>query len=345
MKEGQIKFVELEHEYSSIEEGKKVIWLSNTTFIGKFKDKFEESAEFWLHYKVVQDLLGMSSTDEEEQKLFNKEFSRLMRSKGLSFDDKNLEQLKKIASKMVRWETVVARTGLKQKQWDDKKNDACNVGTEFHEYKEEEAFRTGKIEMNGRVVDFNGNGKYNKDAKLEKYSQDLTGLVGAKAELLVYCKEVVINGEKLTVYLCGQVDKCNFRQMQFRPNVVDTFVDIDDYKTNEEIQMENKYQKMKYPVNHLDDCNYNHYALQISLYAYMLEQQGYKVGDLSISHHDIKKKGMKKTLNDEIGKEKVRVIHLPYLKDEIEAMILHYFKGLPMKRELTALDKIFSKMK
>lgn len=349
MKEGQIKFVESTHEYSSIEKGKKVIWISCTTFIGKFKDKFEESSEFWAHYKVVQDMLGMSSNDEEEQEKLKKEFSKLMISKGLSFKEKSLAQLEKVASKLVRWEMVKQRVEGKFKQWDETRNDACEVGTEFHEYKEEEAFRKGALEMNGRMVNFNDSGTYNKDAKLEKYSGELTGLNGAKVELLIYLKSVklIVEGkeEEIDVYLCGQVDKCNFRQVEFTRGIVDTYVDIDDYKTNKEIELENPFQKMKEPISHLDDCNYNHYALQISLYAYMLEQKGYKIGTLSITHHDIKKKGMKKKLNDLVGTENKRVIFVPYLKDEIEKMILFYFKQVTVVKEPSPLDLIFSKLK
>ena len=38
------------------------------------------------------------------------------------------------------------------------------------------------------------------------------------------------------------------------------------------------------PLQHLDDCNYIHYCLQISIYAWMLEQEGYVVRDLRFTH-------------------------------------------------------------
>jgi hypothetical protein len=40
---------------------------------------------------------------------------------------------------------------------------------------------------------------------------------------------------------------------------------------------------MNFPVEHLEDCNYNHYALQLSLYALMIELWfKVKIGRLTI---------------------------------------------------------------
>lgn len=48
-----------------------------------------------------------------------------------------------------------------------------------------------------------------------------------------------------------------------------------DLKTNKEIKTENIFEQMKPPLTHLDDCNYNHYALQLSLLRYLAEQEQY----------------------------------------------------------------------
>ena len=45
-----------------------------------------------------------------------------------------------------------------------------------------------------------------------------------------------------------------------------------DWKTNKEIKKSNKYQKMTGICSHLDDCNYNHYMLQLNLYARLLDK-------------------------------------------------------------------------
>ena len=54
---------------------------------------------------------------------------------------------------------------------------------------------------------------------------------------------------------------------------------------------------------------------------------------------------MKKKLNDVIGTENKRVIFVPYLKDEIEKMILFYFRQVTAVKEPSPLDLIFSKLK
>jgi hypothetical protein len=43
-----------------------------------------------------------------------------------------------------------------------------------------------------------------------------------------------------------------------------------DWKRSKEIKRSNRYQKMLPPLNHLDDCNYWHYALQLNLYRFVL---------------------------------------------------------------------------
>jgi ATP-dependent exoDNAse (exonuclease V) beta subunit len=45
-----------------------------------------------------------------------------------------------------------------------------------------------------------------------------------------------------------------------------------DWKTNKEIKLSNKYQKMLGICSHLDDCSFNHYVLQLNLYAFLLKE-------------------------------------------------------------------------
>jgi hypothetical protein len=46
---------------------------------------------------------------------------------------------------------------------------------------------------------------------------------------------------------------------------------IYDWKRSKEIKFENKYGKGLEPLTHLDDCNFNHYTLQLNLYQFILE--------------------------------------------------------------------------
>lgn len=60
---------------------------------------------------------------------------------------------------------------------------------------------------------------------------------------------------------------------------------IFDYKTNQKGIQRNSFQdnRMFAPLEHLPDCNYYHYSIQLSLYAYMLwKETGFKCDGLSI---------------------------------------------------------------
>ena len=56
--------------------------------------------------------------------------------------------------------------------------------------------------------------------------------------------------------------------------VTKSIADVEDYKTNikKGIEFNSKYnQYMKYPVEHLQDCNFNQYSLQLSVYGLLYE--------------------------------------------------------------------------
>lgn len=71
---------------------------------------------------------------------------------------------------------------------------------------------------------------------------------------------------------------------------VQRFADIDDYKTNRRLRTRShqfangSYKMLKYPLNHLMDCEMVKYTLQLSLYMYMLESHGYAPGKMRLIH-------------------------------------------------------------
>ena len=71
--------------------------------------------------------------------------------------------------------------------------------------------------------------------------------------------------------------------------------------------------KMQYPLNNLDDVNYWHYAMQLSTYAWMMQQLNpeYEIEDLVLVHFD--------------HEGHMTVYHMPYLKKEV-GLMLGYFK-------------------
>lgn len=109
--------------------------------------------------------------------------------------------------------------------------------------------------------------------------------------------------------------------------------DFFDYKTNEAkgIEFDSVNRKkdppthynrfMLPPLDHLEDCNFNHYAMQLSCYAYMSQLTwGIKVGRLAILFID--------------NNLKLHVYPVPYLKLEAEALLKHHLSLKPLPQNV-----------
>lgn len=93
------------------------------------------------------------------------------------------------------------------------------------------------------------------------------------------------------------------------------------HNTNKKLDLKGFYDsrtkkttKMKFPLNTLDECNYSHYNLQLSTYAYMLTQKypEFIIEDLVLVHFD--------------HNDNMTVYHLPYLRDEVIRMLSFFEK-------------------
>ncbi len=109
-------------------------------------------------------------------------------------------------------------------------------------------------------------------------------------------------------FIAGTTDK--IMQCTSHPNSV---IDLDDYKTNlsKGIEYKSKYNEyMLGPLSHLQNCSYNKYALQLSIYAYLYQKKtGCKIGMLNI---------MFIPAQDHLS---FRRIPVPYLLHEVKAML------------------------
>ena len=84
-----------------------------------------------------------------------------------------------------------------------------------------------------------------------------------------------------------------------------------DWKRTQEIRTENAFRSMKEPLENLCDSNYWQYALQLNLYAFILEDQyGYSVGPLYlfVVHP---------------SKTAPRILEVPRLEHELQVLIEH----------------------
>lgn len=254
------------HSYQS-SDGDNINWVSVTSFVGLFKQKFDPVAQ------------SIKSSKNKRSKWYG------------------------IPPERIR--TIWANEGSR----------AVNHGSKYHDQREADITGIGTIERGGKPIPIikpifmNGV----KEAPIQKLKE------GIYPEHFVYLKSAGI---------CGQSD---------RVEVINNTIDVIDYKTNKEIKKEsfknweNISQKMIGPCEHLDDCNFNHYALQLSTYLYIIHKHNpsYLPGKL-ILHHIV----FEKTGDDEFGYpilkldpqgeaivKEVVPYEVPYLKSEVIAMI------------------------
>ena len=285
-KNGDICFNENTHKYW--DNSTKENFTSVTTLIHKFTQPFDE--EFWSKYKAIERMVSPDTF-----KLYKKDILSSKKIKDsfiidileLKLNDFNLE-----VSKI-------------RKEWDDKKKGSCERGTAIHLEKELSfysedvrkirSFKVGsKLEINGDFV-------------CEKNNFDLSIQDGIFPEFLVYYRS-----SDGILKIAGQIDLLIKQGND---------IYILDWKTNNELKFTSGFDfatkknvMMLYPLNNLMDCNMSHYGMQLSTYAWMLQQinPNFNVKALTIVH---------------IGHDNVTTYHdMQYLKSDVESMFSFFKK-------------------
>jgi hypothetical protein len=203
--------------------------------------------------------------------------------------------------------------------WKAEANRATTLGTWYHNCREGDICSFQDMERHGQTIPVFK--PIEKDGI--KYSPNQKLVDGIYPEHMVYLKSAGI---------CGQSDLVE---------VINGEVHITDYKTNKEIKTEGFTnwegitQKMNPPVAHLDDCHLMHYALQLSMYLYIILKHNPKLnpGTLTIHHVLFQESGRDKfdnpiTALDTNGDPIVLDVipyDLPYLKQEAINM-LHWLE-------------------
>ena len=225
--------------------------------------------------------------------------------------------LKTSKSKKSKWYGMTPEE-IKQ-AWSNEALRATTLGTWYHNCRESDICSLETIERHGATIPIIK--PIENDGIKISPNQKLTD--GVYPEHMVYLK---------SAGLCGQSDLVE---------VINGEVHITDYKTNKEIKTEGFTNwegvttKMNPPVKHLDDCNVNHYALQLSLYMYIILKHNPKLkpGTLTIHHILFEEVGKDKfgnpitaldTNGDPIVKDIVQY-DLPYLKTEVISL-LHWLE-------------------
>jgi len=228
--------------------------------------------------------------------------------------DKEGQAKKSAKNKKSKWYGMTAEQIIEA--WDNETERAINLGNFYHNQRESDMLDFKTIERNGIEVPIIKPLINDEGIKLAP-EQKLTD--GVYPEHLVYLK---------SVGLCGQADVVE---------VVDGYININDYKTNKEIKekgytnWEGITSKMFKPINHLDDCNLIHYSLQLSIYAYIIKKHNpsLKIGKLTIQHVKFKQIGedangypINEHYNGEPILDEIKMYEVPYLKDEVNSLMM-----------------------
>lgn len=187
------------------------------------------------------------------------------------------------------------------KEWADNAKQSTDYGTAIH------AGIEGYIKNKPTLYE---NNKY-KDICLRGYElvTQMIGKTGIRSEELIWNEQYKIAGQSDIVQFTN-----GFRSQKSKFATTKPTLNILDIKTNKSINFYSEYDdRLLYPLEHLHNCNYNIYSLQLSLYAYMIEQLNpeVKVGMLSLIHYDR-------------CKDEWIPYHCPYMLYEIKALLKIY---------------------
>lgn len=278
---GNIGFNEEFHRYIDLT-NPAVKFTSVTTMIEKFGQPFDK--EFWSAYKALEKLLDADSWKLEKKSLLSTK----------KFDPIILELHNITENDFNKTQQEILDT------WDEENRRSCERGTKIHAGLENSFYNKGKdISL----------AKYQIGGKFE-CQKDRTAL---DLENAVY-PEYLIHWDSPSgkLHIAGQIDLL----VKKGNSII-----IGDYKTNKKIDTKSYFDsksrssvKMKFPLNNLDDCNYYHYCLQLSTYAYIIESYNpdFTIEDLVLVHFD--------------HNDNMTVYHLPYLRKEVERMLAYYEK-------------------
>lgn len=216
----------------------------------------------------------------------------------------------KIAAKVAKKEGKTLKEILDL--WEMKRVKGSQAGTIFHSLREAEL-------MNMPFFEF-------ENQKLSKKACDFNE--GCKSSIPITEIENGIVYPELMIYntdymICGQSDKIIIENGK---------IHVYDYKTDKSIDFKAfssqwvKPEKLLPPVQHLDVCNGNIYALKMSTYMYLLWKANkgkFKPGKIILEWCPLERdeQGIPILYDGFPRKTKHEIIELPYLKKEVEAML------------------------
>lgn len=268
--------------------------ISVTTLISMYHEEFNE--DFWSLYKALEALL-------------DNDVWEIIKPKLLANKNADIKFVNKLKLDLAE-DIIINKQNEIKESYRINREAACERGTAIHAKFENSFYNKKKFDFNNYGFgEISGDYTCNKDY----YTLDLDK--GVYPEFLIAC-----NSKDGFLRLAGQIDLLII-------NGNDAY--IVDFKSNKELKKTSFYDKkkksnimMKFPVNNLQDCNFNHYQLQLSTYAYMLQtiRPGLNIKRLILYHID----------HD--GNEMLH--ECEYLKEEVIRMLNHYKKKIKIKKSL-----------
>ena len=292
---GKVAFLEGPHKYFNIEDA-SIQYTSVTTLIGKYELEFDK--EFVSKYKALERIMDPTDWKKEKGGIWK---GHKIPKDFLEVYDISQDELNKVQQDILD-------------EWAEVNRQSCERGTKIHSQLEHSFYDAGS---NITLKKFGIGGKF--ECKKDYTELDLE--YGIYPEYLIY-----YDNPKLDLHIAGQID------LLVKNNYDITII---DHKTNKSIDLKSFYnsstrssEKMKYPLGHLDNCNFNVYQLQLSTYAWMLQKINSKfvIKDLILNHYDHSGKNT--------------LYHCSYLKDDVEKMLKHYAKQQKLQKQKAKYARI-----
>ena len=239
-----------------------ITWFSATYVVKCIENSFDN--DYWTRYKAFEHIFFGFIEDDEKRK---KAFRGLRKSVGISEigNYELFDRLEVICDPEQHAQLVEIINNV----WIIKNKNSQNKGSAFHDTQEQASILRGyevnpwTAEEQPVIVSY----EWQNNKKIS--TVDICNLKSG------YYPEIIVHKQLTEKFgVCGQLD---------RLWISDLFFWIADYKTNEKLHFENKFQRLKEPLHHLDDCNYNHYRVQLSVYAWILMEYGYILEDMRLN--------------------------------------------------------------
>jgi len=292
---GDVGFLEGPHRYENLKDP-SIQYTSVTTMIEKYGKPFDK--EFVSKYKALERIIPAPEWKKEKGGIWK---SHKIPKEFLEVYNISEEELNKVQQEILD-------------EWAETNRIACERGTKIHSKLENSFYDAGS---NITLKKFGIGGKFT----CKKDYNDLDLEYGLYPEYLIY-----YDNQKLGLHIAGQIDL-------IVKNGNDIW--IIDHKTNAKIDLKGFYNssihstdKMLYPLTHLDECNYNHYQLQLSTYAWMLQKinPDFVIKDLILNHYDHEGKNT--------------LYHCTYLKEDVEKMLKHFAKQQKLEQQKKKYERI-----